>query len=83
MNIAEQIINLMGGAQVVADVTGVDVSRVHRWKYDKGRGGTGGLIPARHQPVILEEAAKRRLDVRPEDFFLLRAKAPETESKIA
>lgn len=69
MSIAEHIIAKCGGPAVVAEMTGVHVSRVHRWTYPKERGGTGGLIPAQHQQRILAEAKRRGIDLSPSDFF--------------
>lgn len=69
MNIAKRIITKCGGHAVVAAMTGVHVSRVHRWTYPKVRGGTGGLIPAQHLQTILAEAQKRGIALSPSDFF--------------
>ncbi len=68
-NIAQRIINKCGGPHAVAQMTGASVSRVYRWTYAKARGGTGGVIPARHHRPLLSEARKRGIDLRPEDFF--------------
>ncbi|MGB8601619.1 MAG: hypothetical protein WCD42_05410 [Rhizomicrobium sp.] len=69
MNIAKRIITKCGGHAVVAAMTGVHVTRVHRWTYPKSRGGTGGLIPAQHLQTILAEAQKRGIALSPSDFF--------------
>lgn len=55
-NIAEQIIQKLGGAKRVADITGVDITRIYRWTYPKERGGTDGLIPTRHLSVLINAA---------------------------
>lgn len=75
MNIAEQIIEIMGGAKVVSEITGVHVSRVHRWKYPKARGGSDGFIPSKHQSEILRAAQDRGIDLAPRDFFEMRKAA--------
>lgn len=69
MNVAEHIIEKCGGAANVAAITGVHISRVHRWTYPKERGGTGGLIPAGHQQTIMNAAVRMGLDLAPSDFF--------------
>ena len=66
---AENVIRKCGGAQAVADWCGIDVSNVHRWTYPKDRGGSEGVIPARHQQVILAKARETGVDVGPSDFF--------------
>lgn len=68
-NVASRIIAKCGGHQAVAEMVGVDVSRVHRWTYSRERGGTGGLIPTRHQATLMQEARERGLPLEPADFF--------------
>jgi hypothetical protein len=66
---AEHVIRKCGGHQAVAEMIGVDVTRVYRWTYSKDRGGTGGFIPARHQRALLEKAKAAGKNLKPEDFF--------------
>jgi len=68
-DIAARVIEKCGGHQAVAEITGVHISRVHRWTYPKDRGGTDGVIPTGHQQTLLSEAVKRGIDLSPEDFF--------------
>ena len=68
-NPASQVIEKCGGPQAVAEILGVDVSRVHRWTYPKERGGSDGIIPTRHQQRLLDEARKRGIELEPDDFF--------------
>lgn len=68
-DIAARIIEKCGGPRAVAEICGVDVSRVHRWKYPPERGGTGGIIPASHQITLLEGARAAGINLRPDDFF--------------
>ena len=68
---AERIIGIFGGVKVIAEITGVDISNVHRWKYPKERGGTGGSIPTRHQRLLIEAAKARKLKLEYRDFFEL------------
>jgi hypothetical protein len=67
--IASNIIAKCGGHRIVAEWTGVDISRVHRWTYPSERGGTGGVIPAKHQPTILDKARAAGVKLSPADFF--------------
>ena len=50
---ASTIIEKLGGLTVVATACGLDVSSVLRWRLPKKRGGTGGLIPAKHQAKLV------------------------------
>ena len=50
-------------------MTGRDITRVHRWTYPKDRGGTGGLIPADVQQLLLDAAVKRGIELTPAHFF--------------
>ncbi len=68
-NVAKKVIEICGGPRAVAEMVGVHVSRVHRWTYDRSRGGTGGRIPAARQQQLLREARRRGIDLRPEHFF--------------
>lgn len=67
--IAEHVITKCGGARVVAEMLGIHVTRVYRFTHPKSRGGSGGLIPSKHQNRLIEEARKRNLDLVPSDFF--------------
>lgn len=66
---AEFVIEKCGGHAVVAEVLGVDISRVYRFTYPKSRGGTDGVIPAKHQITLLAEMPKRGVALRAQDFF--------------
>lgn len=68
---AEFVIEKCGGHAVVAEVLGVDVSRVYRFTYPKERGGTGGVIPAKHQVTLLSEMPKRGVQLLAQDFFAI------------
>jgi len=67
--IAEHIILKIGGFQKTAEMLGLDVSRIYRWTYPKCRGGTGGVIPTKHQNILLTKARLKGIDLMPEDFF--------------
>lgn len=62
-------------------MTGRHRSNVHRWMHPVDRGGTGGLIPADVQPILLAAARRAGIDLRPEHFFDLPvADQPEGEA---
>lgn len=67
--IAENVISKCGGHRVVAEMLGIHLSRVYRFTHPKERGGTGGIIPSRHQSTLLTEARRRGIDLSPSDFF--------------
>ena len=50
-------------------MTGRNETRVRRWTYPKGKGGSDGLIPSDCQQVLMDEARKRKLPLKPEHFF--------------
>lgn len=72
---AEVVIEKCGGHAAVAEMLGIDVSRVYRFTYPKDRGGTDGTIPAKHQQVLLDRAASRGIALTPADFFASAAEA--------
>lgn len=60
---ASTIIEKLGGLTAVATACSLDVSSVLRWRLPRKRGGTGGLIPAKHQATLVG------LGVLPSDFI--------------
>lgn len=66
---AHSVITKCGGFAAVAEMTGRSAIRVRRWAYPREKGGTGGLIPAECQVLLLHAAPARGVDLRPEDFF--------------
>lgn len=66
---AHSVIAKCGGFDAVAEMTGRSAVRIRRWAYPRARGGTGGLIPAECQILLLQAAPARGIDLRPEDFF--------------
>ena len=69
LNPARDIINALGGADIVSDLTGKHISRVYRWMKPKEKGGTGGTIPQSDAPKLLEYAKSKRIRVSAADFF--------------
>lgn len=67
---ARTVIEICGGFRAVADMTGRNETRVRRWAYPRERGGTGGLIPAEAQHLLMAEARRQGIDLRPEHFFV-------------
>jgi len=53
MEPASTIIKRLGGRSVVAARCGVLPNRPSYWKMPKERGGTDGLIPAKHIPALI------------------------------
>lgn len=68
-SIAENIIAKCGGPQAVAEMLGLNVASVHKWKYPTEKGGTGGLIPTSRAQELLELARRRGIDLSRQDFF--------------
>jgi hypothetical protein len=69
MEPAHTIITICGGYRAVAEMTGRDETRVRRWTYPKEKGGTDGLIPTDAGQVLMGEARKRGIPLKPEHFF--------------
>ena len=68
-NAAAHVIEKCGGPSVVAEMLGLHVTQPYRWTYPKCRGGTDGIIPAKHQQKLLVAAVDRGIELRPDDFF--------------
>lgn len=60
---AKTIIALLGGVTAVS--RGVDTSHVtvQRWRFPIERGGTGGFIPRKHHPALMEMAREKGIDL--------------------
>lgn len=71
VTIADQVIFRCGGKKVVSDWLGLDLAQVYKFTYPKEKGGTGGLIPARHQPTLLAKAREAGRSLQATDFFEL------------
>lgn len=65
----KRVIEIMGGVAVVAAVVGRSKGRVYSWTYPKAHHGTGGLIPAECQIVLLQNARRTGKPLAPADFF--------------
>lgn len=88
-NLASSLIEQFGGHKSLAEALGVDETRVFRWTYPKGRaGGTGGAIPPRHWPKLLELAKAKDIELTADDLVRASAVAqealpPEPEAQTA
>lgn len=67
---AEYVIKAFGGVRATARAIGRDKSSVSVWRRSKDKKGTGGLIPHKAQPLILEAAKERGIDVTPNDLII-------------
>jgi hypothetical protein len=66
---AQAVIQKFGGPSAVAELLGIHRTRVSNWQRPQSSGGTGGLIPAKHQQRLLDAARERGLDLKAEHFF--------------
>jgi hypothetical protein len=69
LNPAHSIVARCGGIQTVADWLRLNRTSVLRWTHPRDRGGTGGLIPSKHQAKLMRAAGSHGVTLRPEDFF--------------
>ena len=79
---ADTIIRKFGGISAVARITCVTVHSVMRWRKSRERGGTGGLIPSRHNQVLMEHAVANDLPITAADFMSVPATS-ESEGAAA
>jgi hypothetical protein len=68
---AKEIVAKLGGVRATARVLQLNPSAVSRWMMPPEKRGTGGLVPQRHWPAILEHAKKERLKLRLADLVNL------------
>ena len=66
---AATVIEKCGGIERTAQLVGRHRSVVNRWLLPKERGGTGGLVPAHHQPTLLAKAQQEGIKLNHRDFF--------------
>lgn len=67
---AKTVIKKCGGPGIVAKIVGLSRTQVWRWTQSKEHGGTGGLVPSEHQPIILAWARENDKPVNETTFFL-------------
>ena len=66
---AHSIVKKLGGAGIVADITGLSRVQIYRWQYPRQKGGTGGTIPYSYVETLLAEAKSKGVALEPSDFF--------------
>jgi hypothetical protein len=66
---AASIIEKLGGLDAAAEAGRVHKSRASRWRMPQSKGGTGGLIPSKRQPLLLAWAREKGKPLQAEDFF--------------
>lgn len=69
MEPALHIIAMFGGAEAVAEITGVTNDAVYRWTYPRDKRGSDGFIPAKHHMTLVDAAKKKKLPLRLESFY--------------
>lgn len=69
MNPAKKVIDRLGGEANVSKITGTSFTAPYRWQHEKSKGGTGGLIPQRHHPALLQYARIHNIALSPEEFL--------------
>lgn len=65
---ATTLIKALGGLTAVSKAAGVSVVTVQRWRFPIENGGTGGFIPRKHHPRLMEVAQQRGVDLSPAAF---------------
>lgn len=75
--VAGHVIKKCGGVEATARLSKRTPATVHRWRYERERGGTGGLIPAEVQVELMAASARGEVSLEPSDFFdLSNTRAP-------
>lgn len=69
MNIAQQIIEKVGGVAKVARICGCTPSWVYKWTYPKNRNGRDGIVPHADAEKLLAAAQRGECDLTAADFF--------------
>ncbi|WP_330167249.1 hypothetical protein [Bartonella grahamii] len=78
-----EIINLLGGVRRVSQLLGVHRTRVYVWLRPVSKGGTGGRIPTKHIPILLNEANRIGAPIKAEDFFSFFYRTQSCDSKLS
>lgn len=69
MEPAHTIIQRFGGPSVLAGILGVHRTRVSNWQRERAKGGTGGLVPQRYHPTLLEYARANGIELAATEFL--------------
>lgn len=67
--IARNVIRTLNGVVRTAEICEISHASVCAWDRPKSRKGTGGLVPAKHQPRILAYAREHNLPLGPGDLI--------------
>lgn len=66
---AGSLIAKFGSVKALAEITGISVHSVGRWRAPKEKGGTGGVVPHWHINSIVAAASAQGIKVSAADFF--------------
>ena len=61
--------NINYGVKVVADIVGRDVATIHKWKYPRSKGGTGGYVPTHALTKLKKVARLEGVLITPEHLY--------------
>ncbi|ENN91950.1 hypothetical protein [Bartonella bovis] len=78
-----EIIDLLGGVRRVSQLLGVHRTRVYVWLRPVSKGGTGGRIPIKHIPPLLNEAKRIGVPIKAEDFLSFSYNSPLRDSALS
>lgn len=67
--VARNVIDKLGGPSKTGRIVGRSHSAVCKWMVMPDQGGTGGLVPAKHQPRILAYAREHNIPLGPGDLI--------------
>lgn len=68
---AREVVAALGGVRATARILQLNPSAVSRWMMPAAKRGTGGHVPQRHWPTILEHAKKERIKLSLRDLVNL------------
>lgn len=69
---AYTVIEKLGGKGAVCEALEINKSTLSRWCQDKPK-GTGGLIPQRNWPQLLEMARRKRVNITLKELAAIKA----------
>lgn len=69
MEPARTIVKKFGGPTILSELLGVHRTRVSNWMRPREAKGTGGIIPQRYHPKLLEHARANAIELKAEDFL--------------
>lgn len=65
---AEKVVEVFG-EQRAADLVGLTIDAIRKWRRRRATGGTGGLVPANYQQIYLQIAANENLPLTAADLI--------------